>query len=197
MSSPVSEQSKLYLLEWGAPKEEKDAPKEKLRIYSLKGRTIRQAATLFQEKHPELEVTYEIGYTGENGVTLPDAIRTLNTELMAGEGPDILILDGLPADSYVDKGILEDLTDLVEPDKEKYFYNMISAYNGGGSIYQMRQRSFYVFICPGRRMEMGFTHIFRSSGSWLQDPGMFRKRENLWEAHPENILRIKRWTCIS
>ena len=137
VSSPVSEQSKLYLLEWGAPKEEKDAPKEKLRIYSLKGSTIRQAATLFQEKHPELEVTFEIGYTGENGVTLPDAIRTLNTELMAGEGPDILILDGLPADSYVDKGMLEDLTGLVEPDKEKYFYNMISAYNGGGSIYQM------------------------------------------------------------
>ena len=137
MSSPVSEQSKLYLLEWGAPKEEKDAPKEKLRIYSLKGSTIRQVATLFQEKHPELEVTFEIGCTGGNGVTLQDAIRTLNTELMAGEGPDLLILDGLPADSYAGKGLLEDVTDIVEPSKEKYFYNMISAYNDGGKIFKL------------------------------------------------------------
>ena len=53
---------------------------------------VRQAAALFQEMHPELEVSYETGYTGEDGVTLSDAIRTLNTELMAGEGPDLLIL---------------------------------------------------------------------------------------------------------
>ena len=137
VSSPVSEQSKLYLLERGAPKEEKQVQKEKLRIYSLKESAIRQAATLFQEKYPELEVTFEIGCTGGNGVTPQDAIRTLNTELMAGEGPDILILDGLPADSYAKKGMLEDLTDLVEPDKENYFYNIISAYNGGERIYQM------------------------------------------------------------
>lgn len=198
MLNPANSQTTLYLCEKGIWEEEKTASEGALRIYSLYGGyEVRQAASLFQGLHPELEVSFETGYTGEDGVTLSDAIRTLNTELMAGEGPDILILDGLPADSYVDKGILEDLTDLVEPDKEKYFYNMISAYNGGGSIYQMRQRSFYVFICPGRRMEMGFTHIFRSSGSWLQDPGMFRKRENLWEAYPENIPRIKRWTCIS
>ena len=56
---------------------------------------------------------------------------------MAGEGPDLLILDGLPADSYAEKGILEDLTDIVEPEKEKYFYNIISAYNGGGKIYKV------------------------------------------------------------
>lgn len=135
--SEMSDQTKLYLLEKGARREEKQEPKEKLRIYSLKQSSLRRAATLFQEQHPELEVTFETGYTGEDSVTLPDAVRTLNTELMAGEGPDLLVLDGLPVDSYIEKGMLEDLTDIVEPEKENYFYNIISACNGGGNIYQV------------------------------------------------------------
>ena len=141
MMDLVSNQTKLYLCEKGTWEEERKTVSEGgLRIYSLDlrgGTSVRQAAALFQEMHPELEVSYETGYTGEDGVTLSDAIRTLNTELMAGEGPDLLILDGLPADSYAEKGILEDLTDIVEPEKEKYFYNIISAYNGGGKIYKV------------------------------------------------------------
>ena len=46
-----------------------------------------------------------------NEVTTED-IRTLNTELLSGNGADVLLLDGLPADSYIEKGMLEDLTDL-------------------------------------------------------------------------------------
>lgn len=136
MMDLTDSRARLYLCEkgvWG--EEKKTASGGSLRIYSLHGgHQIRQAASLFQEMHPELEVSFETGYTGEDGVTLSDAIRTLNTELMAGEGPDLLVLDGLPEDSYAEKGILEDLTDIVEPEKEKYFYNIISSYNGGGKI---------------------------------------------------------------
>ena len=138
MLNPADSQTTLYLCEKGGWEEEKTASEGALRIYSLYGGyAVRQAASLFQGLHPELEVSFETGYTGEDGVTLSDAIRTLNTELMAGEGPDILVLDGLPADSYVEKGLLEDVTDMVEPSKEKYFYNMISAYNDGGKIFKL------------------------------------------------------------
>lgn len=148
--NPEQNQSKLYLCEKGAGGSGKQASKETLRIYSLKENGIRQAAALFQEKHPELAVTFETGYTGEEGVTLSDAIRTLNTELMAGEGPDILLLDGLPADSYIEKGILEDVTDTVKPEKEKLFYNIISAYNGGEKIYQV-PTAFSVPVLLGKK----------------------------------------------
>lgn len=138
MLNPADSQTTLYLCEKGVWEEEKTASEGALRIYSLYGGyEVRQAASLFQGLHPELEVSFETGYTGEDGVTLSDAIRTLNTELMAGEGPDLLVLDGLPADSYVEKGLLEDVTDMVEPSKEKYFYNMISAYNDGGKIFKL------------------------------------------------------------
>ncbi|MCI8723924.1 MAG: extracellular solute-binding protein [Ruminococcus sp.] len=133
----ISQKPRLYRFDRGIRKQEKQASKDKLRIYSLKPSSIRYAATFFQEKYPELEVIYETGCTGEDSVTLTDAVRTLNTELMAGEGPDILILDGLPGDSYREKGILEDVTEIVEPEKEKYFYNVISACNEGNTIYQI------------------------------------------------------------
>ena len=138
MLNMIKNQSKLYLCEWGIPEDKERASKDKLRVYSLKKHgEIQQAVSLFQEKCPELEVTFEVGYTGEDGVELSDAIRTLNTELMSGNGPDILVLDGLPADSYIEKGILEDITSIVDQEKENIFYNIISAYNKKESIYQI------------------------------------------------------------
>lgn len=41
--------------------------------------------------------------TDDNGVTLEDALKTLSTDILAGNGPDVLILDGMPVDSYVEK----------------------------------------------------------------------------------------------
>lgn len=35
--------------------------------------------------------------------------------MLAGNGADILVLDGLPRDSYVEKGVLEDLSDIIKP----------------------------------------------------------------------------------
>ena len=46
----------------------------------------------------------EIGTSGEDSVTVSDALRTLNTDIMAGKGPDILILDGMPVENYIQKG---------------------------------------------------------------------------------------------
>lgn len=111
--------------------------KDKLRIYSLKENGVRQVVSLFQEKCPDVELSFEVGCTDENGVTLSDAIRILNTELMSGKGPDILILDGLAADDFIEKGILEDVTDIVETRKEKLFYNIITSYNNTENIYKV------------------------------------------------------------
>ncbi len=133
----AANRSKLYMCEKGIKKEEEQVSKGRMRIYSLKESGVRQAVSLFQEECPELEITFEVGYTGKDGVTLSDAIRTLNTELMAGEGPDILLLDGLPADSYIESGILEDVTGILETRKDQFFYNIISAYNDGGNIYKV------------------------------------------------------------
>ncbi|MCD8023015.1 MAG: extracellular solute-binding protein [Lachnospiraceae bacterium] len=89
-------------------------PENELTIWSLEeDEDIRQAISLYQSAHPDTYITYEVGITGDSGVTASDAIRTLNTEILAGNGPDILILDGLSVDTYTSQGLLLDLTDLM------------------------------------------------------------------------------------
>ena len=86
-----------------------------LKIYSLyDDDDLRQMISRFQKSHPETEVSLEIGLTGEDGMTEADALRTLNTEILAGSGPDILRLDGMSLDSYLGKDILMDLSDLLK-----------------------------------------------------------------------------------
>ena len=39
---------------------------------------------------------------------------------MDGNGPDIILLDGLPVESYIEKGLLEDISDVINPLVEKW-----------------------------------------------------------------------------
>ena len=65
-------------------------------------------------------------------MTEADALRTLNTEILAGSGPDILRLDGMSTKSYLEKDILLDLSDLLTetPTLEK----ITKCYASGGKV---------------------------------------------------------------
>ncbi len=95
-------------------------PDKELTVYSLTDDyAVSQMCAMFQKSHPDVYVTTEFGMSGEDAVTSSDAVRTLNTRIMAGEGPDIIFLNGLPVDSYVEKGLLLDISDLVETKKQE------------------------------------------------------------------------------
>ena len=47
---------------------------------------------LFQKKYPDVYVNIETGMSGDDSVTDTDALKVLNTEIMAGTGPDVLLL---------------------------------------------------------------------------------------------------------
>ena len=112
-------------------------PSQSLTAYSLKENTIlRQAIIHYQGEHPDVYVEYKVGMDEEGGVTKEDAVKKLNTEIMAGEGPDFLVLDGLPVNSYVEKGVLADLTPyLAELEKdEKLLPNIKESFTEEGKI---------------------------------------------------------------
>ncbi|WP_027295101.1 ABC transporter substrate-binding protein [Robinsoniella sp. KNHs210] len=93
-------------------------PSKGVQVYSLEDNVeIRQAIVLFQNKNPDIYVTLEIGRSGDDAVTDSDALRTLNTNIMAGKGPDVLILDGMPINSYMEKGLLKDLTEILKQEE--------------------------------------------------------------------------------
>ncbi len=54
-----------------------------------------------------------MGFILCNCQQLEDAIRAINTEVLSGNVPDVLVLDGLPLKNYIDKGILDDMSKWV------------------------------------------------------------------------------------
>lgn len=114
-----------------------------LRVYSLReNQDVQQAISMFQNQNPDYYVELEIGMTGDDAVTASDALRTLNTEIMAGNGPDVLILDGMPMDSYMEKGILADISAEIKEvsDGNEIFENITGIYERDGAVYAVPSR---------------------------------------------------------
>lgn len=112
-------------------------PENELKVYSLKENdAVRMAINRYQNEHPDTYLSYEVGMSGQDGETVQDAVRSLNTSLLSGEGPDILVLDGLPAESYMEKGILEDLTDCLKTGDEMN-ENIVKSYEKDGKILEV------------------------------------------------------------
>lgn len=126
-------------------------PDKELKVYSLKkDQTLQQAVSAYQKAHQDVFVKYEVGMSGENGLTAEDAIKALNTEIMAGNGPDVIMLDGLPIESYLAKGMLADLSENLKAaeEKEEFFDNITRVYEEDGKIYAIPTR-FWIPLLMG------------------------------------------------
>jgi multiple sugar transport system substrate-binding protein len=99
----------------------------------------------YKKVHPE--VSFEIrdlsANDGEGKLTfdmLEQRTQLLQTEMMAGLGPDLIEFNEvLPYQNYADKGMLEVLTRLLPeestPEGAEYYYNIINACKYRGEIY--------------------------------------------------------------
>lgn len=135
----------LYLYSYD--EETAAVPDKELNVYALdESDVLRQAVSVYQKQHPDVYVNLTIGMSGEDGVTLEDALSVLNTDIMAGKGPDVMILDGMPMDSYIEKGILEDISDVVDAadQEDGLFDNIVNGSKKDGKIYAMPAR----FLIP-------------------------------------------------
>lgn len=130
----VSDQSKLIKFTYDP--EIAAVPQDKLKVYSLKKNSdMYTAVSFYQIQNPDVFVEYEIGMENEGDITEADAIKKLNTQIMAGDGPDILMLDGLPMDSYIEKGMLCDLEKVVEDlGREEMFENLLCTFKQGNKL---------------------------------------------------------------
>lgn len=91
-------------------------PSKELTVYSMQEiGWIRYAGQLFQKEHPDVLVRYETGMDGDNAVSKEDALKNLNTRLLAGDVPDVIVLDGMDIEQYADKGVLKELDGILQP----------------------------------------------------------------------------------
>lgn len=113
---------------------EPTVPEKLLKIYSLEENfAIKQAVALFQKQNPDVYVKYEYTYEfmeRDSSMTVTDALKNLNVELLGGTGPDVILLDGMDASVYSGKGMLADLSPVLKEleDQQAVFENIASAY---------------------------------------------------------------------
>lgn len=71
--------------------------------------SIKSTLAVFRKEHPTVRVVYEIASDTSGVQTTDDIIRQFNAELFAGNGCDLILLDGLHLDTYTDRGMLYDM----------------------------------------------------------------------------------------
>ena len=116
-------------------------PEIQVTIYTLREcDRLRQAADIYKKKHPDAYIKFEGTLNVEDrwaGKGEAEAISILNTEILAGEGPDIFVLDGLPVDAYMKNGVLADLTQFIDEktQSEGLLNNLMKTYQIDQNIY--------------------------------------------------------------
>lgn len=148
-------------------------PPSGLTVYSLKDHsTVRQAASQFQSEHPDVRVEVRTAVEDGGSVT-EEMIQGLNTELLSGKGADILILDGLPADSYIEKGILMDLSNLVEEleSSGEMYNNLLDGLKeDDGKIYQVPARFSFPLLLGEEKAVQAYSSLEAMKGYEGKNP---------------------------
>ncbi len=120
--------------------------KEKQEFTLAMGNTnwnVRQAAIRFNQSSDTIRirlVDYNTLYGSDEDYNA--GIARLNTDIVSGKMPDIVILDdSMPVDSYISKGLFEDLKPFIEKDEEvppdSLLPNVIEAYSVDGKLYSL------------------------------------------------------------
>lgn len=113
-------------------------PENILRVWGLQSdEDIQRVVGAFAQSHPDIYITYEHPLSEDTGMTREDAMKVLSTELATGNGPDVLLLDDLPYDTYVEKGVLADLTATLDGTGERYMDAVRESYRRNGGQYAM------------------------------------------------------------
>lgn len=128
----------LSLIHYTYDSDTPTVPNNKLKAYSLKENSLlRQAIATYQINNTDTYVDYEVGIEENSSVTREDALKKLNTEIIAGTGPDLILLDDMPIDSYINKGILLDISSNLEEilKGEDVFTNIVNTFKKDSGTY--------------------------------------------------------------
>lgn len=148
--------------------------KNKITIYMLNDNNfIRAVAQEYQKQHEDIKIEFQVA---SELIDDKEPIKTLNTALLAGEGPDIMVLDYLPIKTYIDKGILLDMSDIKEEISGAggWYENIVDAFKKDGKYYALPGR-FGIPMLWGKEAVI-------NQASTLEELAQYKK------AHPEEIL---------
>lgn len=137
-------------------------PSKHISAYSLtKNELLQQAISNYQKKNPDVYVKYEIGMEESSGITREDALKKLNTEIMAGKGPDFLLMDGLPINSFIEKGMLADISPYIAEMETNgiLLQNILDVYKKDGGMYTLPVEISTMLIAGDKNILNGITDL--------------------------------------
>lgn len=146
----------LSLMEYSYDPDMPLKPDTILTIYSVyDNATLKQAAVMYTKLHPEVLVEVETGIPSDEMETadLNTVLQNLNTRLLAGQGTDLMVLDGLNVNSFIEKGMLADISDVVIPMSEngEILKNIADSYaQEDGAVYTIPLRYSMGLLLSGK-----------------------------------------------
>lgn len=165
----------------------------RLKIYSMfDSKQLRQAIGTYQISHPGIQFDYTVAASmsqdGTADISLPDILRSLSVELLAGNGADVMLLDDLPISSYAEKGVLLDLTGMVteKAGAGEWLPEIVTNFKqDDGKIYGVPSRFNFNYLA-GSPEAVDAIHDFDSLTQWLEkehekNPDIHSLRNSGWE----------------
>ncbi|MDE6128287.1 MAG: extracellular solute-binding protein, partial [Lachnospiraceae bacterium] len=146
----------LSLMEYSYNPDMPIKPDTVLTIYSVyDNATLKQAAVMYTKLHPEVLVKVETGIPNDEVETadLNTILQNLNARLLAGQGTDLMVLDGLNVNSFIEKGMLADISDIVTPMSEsgEILKNIADGYTQeDGAVYMIPLRYSMRLLLSGK-----------------------------------------------
>lgn len=103
--------------------------------------SVRKAIVAFNKAHDDFQIEIK-DYTSYDSDEGTEGITQLNTDIISGKAPDIMVLDNdMPVASYIEKGVLLSLDDYLDSDgdiqKEDYLTNISDAFRTDGKTYEI------------------------------------------------------------
>lgn len=137
---------------------------------------FKEAKRKYEEKHPNIEIqlTYQhasgMDANWDNWETIHEQfVKTTNTQMLAGSGPDVLELDELPIGQYVNQKVLVNVGELMENDpdfhKDQYFVNILDNFKLNDGTYAIPLR-FYLDGFTGVQEDIEQTGVSFNDQSW-------------------------------
>jgi ABC-type glycerol-3-phosphate transport system substrate-binding protein len=118
--------------------EMKNSKEVVLKVYTLeKDEVLSQLINGYASQNREVKIDYQIGM--KDGITYEDAMKDFTTQVLSGNAPDLIMLDGMNIDNYIDKNMLCDLSSFESEwnKDEKLLDNIVKWNKKGDKVYNV------------------------------------------------------------
>lgn len=170
---PSEDETVQYRLFWLTPAEGDFSKKSLLRIAGSRSGIFSMAVRDFSSLYPEYQVEF-IDYEAQYG---EQADQQLLMDLLYGDCPDLLFVNGLPFAQYARQGLLEDLYPWIDADetlsRADFTQNLLHALETDDALYRLPQT--YMLATAAGLPEIVGGHEAWSMADFL----------NIAQAHPE------------